>query len=45
MILAGVALVLWTQATSIIGAGYWMWVFPGMLIGSAGMQVALLATM
>lgn len=45
MCLAAAALVLWTQATSIVGTGYWAFVFPGMIIGSAGMQVALLASM
>lgn len=45
MLLAGAALVLYTQAPDVIGTNYWRYIVPGMIIGSGGMQVALLATM
>ncbi|ORX35382.1 major facilitator superfamily domain-containing protein [Kockovaella imperatae] len=43
MIACIIAYVLWTQAPSYTGLDYWRWVLPGMLIGSAGMQVILLS--
>jgi len=38
---------LWTQAPGIdltTGTTYWKWVFPAMVVGSAGMQVVLVCT-
>ncbi|KAK1926888.1 major facilitator superfamily domain-containing protein [Papiliotrema laurentii] len=42
--LSSVAYVLFTQAPSVVGKTYWSYLLPGMLIGSAGMQVVLLST-
>jgi hypothetical protein len=38
------AYALWTQAKGVVGVDYWKWVFPGMVFGSAGMQIVLVAT-
>ncbi|CAK9779503.1 MFS general substrate transporter [Cutaneotrichosporon oleaginosum] len=45
MLLAAGANLLWTFAPEVVGKGYWTHVFPGMLFGSAGNQVALIATL
>ncbi|WVF71764.1 hypothetical protein IAT40_006572 [Kwoniella sp. CBS 6097] len=44
MCLCVAAYAIWCQAPSVVGASYWRYVFPGMLIGSGGMQVVLLST-
>lgn len=36
-----VAYVLWIKSGTQVGADYWRFIFPGMIIGSAGMQVVL----
>lgn len=44
MLLCIVAYTLWTQAPSLVGMNYWKYIFPGMLIGSGGMQVVLISS-
>jgi hypothetical protein len=45
LLLAIGASVLWTQAPGVVEVDYWKYIFPGMVFGSAGMQVVLIATM
>ncbi|GMK58556.1 hypothetical protein CspeluHIS016_0505880 [Cutaneotrichosporon spelunceum] len=45
MLLAAGANLLWTFAHEVVGRGYWTHVFPGMVFGSAGMQVSLISTL
>lgn len=45
MILCAAASLLWTFAPSVVGKGYWQYVFPGMVFGSSGMQIVLLSAM
>ncbi len=45
LLLVAGATVLWTFAPEVVGRGYWTHVFPGMIFGSAGMQVALISTL
>ncbi|OCF39351.1 hypothetical protein I317_06836 [Kwoniella heveanensis CBS 569] len=44
MCLCVAAYAIWCQAPSVVGTSYWRYVFPGMIIGSGGMQVVLLST-
>ncbi|WRT64550.1 uncharacterized protein IL334_001482 [Kwoniella shivajii] len=44
MCLCVAAYAMWCQAPSLIGSDYWRYIFPGMIIGSGGMQVVLLST-
>lgn len=44
MILVSGATILWTFAPGVVGVHYWQYVFPGMVFGSAGMQVVLIST-
>jgi hypothetical protein len=43
-LLSLVALVLFTQASDLVGKGYWRWLFPGFIIGSGGMMAAFTGT-
>ncbi|BEJ16611.1 hypothetical protein CspHIS471_0600120 [Cutaneotrichosporon sp. HIS471] len=45
MLLVAGASLLWTFAPGVDGRGYWTHVFPGMIFGSAGMQVSLISTL
>ncbi|WVW86525.1 hypothetical protein I302_108574 [Kwoniella bestiolae CBS 10118] len=44
MLLCIAASIIWCQAPDVVGMSYWRYVFPGMIIGSGGMQVVLLST-
>lgn len=45
MIFVAGASLLWTFAPSVVGVHYWAYVFPGMVMGSTGMQIVLISTM